>query len=143
MFKTLQTVKPETSTQDAAYGKWLDQTSDREEGRRDRIHGAANVVPDSLWLVLLLSASVIFLFMLFFADSAEGHFTQAMLIGSVAAVLTVTLLVIRALDTPYHPGLGQLQPVAMERTLVLLGEGRRVVGDRAPLPCDENGTRAR
>jgi hypothetical protein len=81
--------------------------------------------------------------MLFFADSAEGHFTQAMLIGSVAAVLTVTLLVIRALDTPYHPGLGQLQSVAMERTLVLLEEGRRVVGDQAPLPCDENGKRAR
>jgi hypothetical protein len=143
LFRTLKIADPKTVPEQAAYSKWLDQTSDREEARRDRIHGAANVVPDSLWLVLLLSATVIFLFMLFFADSAEGHFTQAMLIGSVAAVLTVTLLVIRALDAPYHPGLGQLQPTAMERTLVVLEEGRRVVGDRAPLPCDENGKRAR
>jgi hypothetical protein len=97
------------------------------------------VIPDSLWLVLLLSAAVIFVFMLFFADSAEGLFTQAMLIGSVAAVLTVTLLVIRALDAPYNPGLGQLQPAAMERALVILEEGRDVVGDKTPPPCDANG----
>jgi ABC-type multidrug transport system fused ATPase/permease subunit len=143
LFRTLKIADPKTVPEQAAYSKWLDQTSDREEARRDRIHGAANVIPDSLWLVLLLSASVIFLFMLFFADSAEGHFTQAMMIGSVAAVLTVTLLVIRALDTPYHPGLGQLQPAAMERALVILEESRDVVGDQTPPPCDAIGMKSK
>jgi ABC-type multidrug transport system fused ATPase/permease subunit len=142
LFRTLKIADPKTAPEQAAYSKWLDQTSDREEARRDRVHGAANVIPDSLWLVLLLSAGVIFMFMLFFADSAEGPFTQAMLIGSVAAVLTVTLLVIRALDAPYHPGLGQLQPTAMERAFVVLEEAREVVGDEAPPPCDANGTRS-
>jgi hypothetical protein len=139
LFRTLRTAAPTTATEEAAYSKWLDQTSDREEARRDRVHGAANVIPDSLWLVLLLSAGVIFVFMLFFADSAEGPLTQAMLVGSVAAVVTMTLLVIRAVDAPYHPGLGQLQPTAMERALVVLGEAREVVGDKTPPPCDANG----
>jgi hypothetical protein len=143
LFRTLKIADPKSAPEQAAYSKWLDQTSDREEARRDRIHGAANVIPDSLWLVLLLSAGVIFAFMLFFADSAEGPITQAMLIGSVAAVLTVTLLVIRALDTPYHPGLGQLQPAAMERALVVLDEAREVVGDKTPPPCDASGARPR
>jgi hypothetical protein len=141
LFRTLKTADPKSVPEEAAYSKWLDQTSDREEARRDRIHGAANVIPDSLWLVLLVTAAVIFVFMLFFADSAEGPVTQALLIGSVAAVLTVTLLVIRALDTPYKPGLGQLQPAAMERTLVILEEERAVVGDTIEPPCDPAGSK--
>ena len=85
LFRTLKTVEPESASEQAAYSKWLDQTSDREEARRDRIHGAANVIPDSLWVVLIVSAVIIFAFMLFFADRAEGAVTQAMLMGSVAA----------------------------------------------------------
>jgi hypothetical protein len=59
--------------------------------------------------------------------------------GSVAAVLTVTLLVINSLDSPYHPGLGQLRPAAMERTLVILDEERQVVGDTSALRADDSG----
>jgi hypothetical protein len=141
LFRTLENTEPERASEEAAYSKWLDQTSDREEARRDRIHGAANVIPDSLWVVLLVSAVIIFVFMLFFADRAEGAVTQGMLMGSVVAVIAVTLLVIRALDTPYHPGVGQLQPAAMERTLEILDEERSVVGGSTPLPCDEDGVR--
>jgi hypothetical protein len=143
LFRTLKGVDPQTAPEQAAYSKWLDQTSDREEARRDRIHGAANVIPDQLWIVLLLTATVIFVFMLFFADSGEGPVTQAMLIGSATAVVVVTLLVIRGLDNPYQPGLGQLQPAAMERTLVILEEERRVVGGTAPLPCTAEGEATR
>ena len=139
LFRTLKTVEPKSASEQAAYSKWLDQTSDREEARRDRIHGAANVIPDSLWVVLIVSAVIIFVFMLFFADRAEGAVTQAMLMGSVAAVVTVTLLVIYALDGPYRPGLGQLRPAAMERTLTILDEERAVVGDTDSPPCDESG----
>ena len=139
LFRSIQTVDPRSASEQAAYSKWLDQTSDREEARRDRIHGAANVIPDTLWVVLLVVAVIILIYMLFFADSGEGPVTQAVLMGSVAAVLTVTLLVINALDAPYHPGLGQLRPAAMERTLVVLDEERQVVGDTSALPCDDEG----
>ena len=142
LFRTLETADPQTAPEQAAYSKWLDQTSDREEARRDRIHGAANVIPDQLWIVLLMTAAVIFVFMLFFADRAEGAVTQAMLMGSVVAVVAVTLLVIRALDSPYHAGVGQLQPAAMERSLTTLEEERRVVGDTTVLPCDGEGARS-
>ncbi len=139
LFRTLKLADPKTTTEEAAFSKWLDQTSDREEARRDRIHGAANVIPDTLWIVLLLSASVIFVYMLFFADPTEGPVTQAMLIGSVVAVMTVSLLVIKGLDNPYRDAPGQLQPAAMERALVVLEEERQVVGNVTPLPCDDEG----
>jgi Protein of unknown function (DUF4239) len=139
LFTSLKLAQPETSTEEAAYGKWLDQTSDREEARRDRVHGAAGIIPNSIWLVLFFTAGIVFAFMLFFSDSAERAVSQAMLIGSATAVVTATLLAIHALDNPYRPGVGSLQPVAMERTLVLFDEARDVLNDTAPVPCNEEG----
>ena len=81
--------------------------------------------------------SLIFVFMLFFADSGERAVVQGLLIGSVVATMVVTLTVIRVLDDPF--GAGGLKPVAMERTLTLLEQGRQVVGASGPLPCDANG----
>ena len=70
MFATLRTTEPRSAAEQAAYGKWLDQRTDREDARADRTHGAEGVIPDPLWIVLFLSAGIIFVFMLFFADSA-------------------------------------------------------------------------
>jgi hypothetical protein len=66
--------------------------------------------------------------------------SQAMLIGSATTVVVVTLLAIYALDNPYRPGLGNIRPVAMERTLEILDDARAAIGDDAPIPCDEEGT---
>ena len=52
MFGTLQDVELARRQQEAAYGKWLDQTSAREEARQDRIHGAEGVMPTPLWIAL-------------------------------------------------------------------------------------------
>ncbi len=70
-FKTLRTIDPRSASEQAAYSKWLDQRSDRENARADRAHGAEGVIPLPLWIVLFLSAAIIFVFMMFFADSAE------------------------------------------------------------------------
>jgi hypothetical protein len=139
LFRTLRTVDPRTPSQQAAYAKWLDQRFDRETARNARIHGAAGVIPAPLWLVLCVSAIVILGFMLFFADSGERAVVQAALIGTVVVVMASTLLLIRFLDDPYGRGTGSLRPVAMERTLRILDQERRIVGDRSPVPCDARG----
>jgi hypothetical protein len=140
MFRLLRATSPETAAEQSAYDKWLDQTSDREAARRDRIHGATGIIPVPLWLVLFLSAALIFAYMLFFADSAERALSQAMLIGSAAAVVAATLLVINALDHPYRPGPGAIRPAAMERTLNVIEQARTAIGLSTRLPCDGNGT---
>jgi hypothetical protein len=139
LFTTLKIVKPTSTTQQSAYDKWLDQTSAREEARRDRIHGAAGIVPTSLWLVLFLTAGVIFVYMLFFADSGEPARSQAMMIGSATTVVVATLLAINALDNPYRSGMGSIRPVAMERSLSMIDEARTVVNDRTSIPCTPDG----
>jgi hypothetical protein len=139
LFRTLHPVEPEASAEEAAYAKWLDQTSDREEARQDRVHGADGITPTTVWIVLFLTAGVVFAFMLFFADSAERRRSQAMLIGSATTVLVATLLVINALDQPYSGDIGTIEPVAMERALVLIEEARQALDATDPPPCDEEG----
>jgi amino acid transporter len=139
LFRTIQNVQPQTPAEQAAFAKWLDQTADLEQARGDRIHGAEGVIPPPLWVVLFLTGGVIFAFILFFADSGELAVSQAMLMGSVVVVIVTMLILLWFLDNPYHGGFGALRPVAMERTLDILGEGRRVVGEQGRMPCDSEG----
>jgi amino acid transporter len=139
LFRTLQAVRPGTAVQQSAYDKWLDQTSSREEARRDRVHGAAGVIPATLWIVLFFVALVIFAFTLFFADRGERAVVQGMLIGSVVAVMTMLMLLLYGLDTPFHSGVGGLKPIAMERSLRMVDDALDAVGRQAVLPCNELG----
>jgi protein-S-isoprenylcysteine O-methyltransferase Ste14 len=138
-FRTLKTVEPKSASEQAAYAKWLDQRSDRESAREDRTHGAEGVIPVPLWIVLLLSAVIIFVFMLFFADSAEGVGVQATMMGGVAIVISSTLLLLWFLDHPYHAGIGSLRPVAMERAIRILDQEATAVGGKLTIPCDDRG----
>ena len=139
MFKTIQTVEPQSNSEQTAFDKWFDQRSDRENARQDRVHGAEGVIPAPLWIVLLLSAFVMFVFMLFFADSAESTVVQGTMMGGIAVVVTATLLLLWFLDNPYQKSLGGLKPTAMERTLQLMDEGARAVGVTPTNLCDERG----
>ncbi len=124
----------------AAYGKWLDQTSDREAARIDRIHGAVGVIPTPLWIVLFFISVVIFVFMLFFADSGEGAVTQARPDGLGRVGDRRDAAADPASSTARSTsGVGGVRPVAMERTLRIIDEELQAVGPRSPLPCDAEG----
>lgn len=142
LFRTLKTVVPKTATEQSAYDKWLDQTSDREAARNDRMHGAVGVIPSPLWVALLFISLIIFVYMLFFADRGERAVTQALLIGSVVAVMVAMLLLIRFLDSPFHSGYGGVRPVAMQRTLDIMAEELRIIGRPIVPPCDAQGAAA-
>jgi hypothetical protein len=139
MFRTLQPVEPETASEQSAYDKWLEQTSAREEARLDRVHGAVGVIPTQLWIVLFFIAAIIFVYMLFFADSGERAVVQALLMGAVVSVIVPLLLLLGTLDDPFHGGVGGLEPVAMERTLALIDEALGALGRQVPIPCDAAG----
>jgi hypothetical protein len=139
MFQTIDGTSPDSATEEAAYGKWLDQTSDREKARLDRLHGAEGIIPWPLWAALIFTAFVIFGFMMFFADSGEPRVVQAVQVGSVTVVMVVLLMLIRFLDHPFQDGVGGLKPTAMQRTLSVLEDELAGVGDTAPPPCNARG----
>jgi hypothetical protein len=139
LFESIRGVEPGSASEEAAFGKWLDQTSDRESARQDRVHGALGVIPTPLWIALFFISAVIFVYLLFFADRGERAVVQGLLIGSVVAVITAMLLLLGFLDTPFHSGIGGLQPAAMERTLVIIDEAMAAVGEEVTIPCDTSG----
>jgi hypothetical protein len=139
MFDTVRHVQPKTASEQSAYDKWLDQTSTREEARRDRVHGAVGVIPSPLWFVLFFIAAVIFVYMLFFADSGEGAVTQALLMGAVTSVIVTLLLLLSFLDSPFHSGLGGVRPVAMERTMRVIDSVLPSIAPDVAPPCDAAG----
>ena len=139
MFGTLRDVELSTPQQEAAYGKWLDQTSVREEARQDRIHGAEGLMPAPLWIALFFIAAIVFLYIFGFADSGDRAWVQALFMGSVVAVIVTMLLLLHFLDDPFSGGVGGLQPVAMERAVQLIDQQLAVIGGNIPIPCDALG----
>lgn len=139
MFGTLQAVELDTPNHEAAYGKWLDQTSDREAARQDRIHGASGVMPTPLWIALFFISVIVLVYVLGFADSGERAWVQGLYIGSVVAVIVTMLLLLRFLDNPFHGGVGGLQPAAMERTELLIDQQLELIGNSVTIPCDGEG----
>jgi amino acid transporter len=141
LYRTMQMVEPRSYAEQSAYDRWMDQTSDREQARVDRVHGAEGILPLPLWLVLYLIIGVLFVYMLFFADRAERAKTQALLMGSVAAVITVLMLLLAFFDHPHGDEVGKLQPTAMERSLRLIEDAVAVTGLDVSPPCDADGGR--
>jgi len=139
MFRTMQTIQPQTNAEQTAFDKWFDQRADREDARSDRVHGAEGVIPLPLWIVLILTAAIIFGFMLLFADPAEPSFVQATMMGGVAVVVTSMLLLLWFLDNPYQSGPGSLKPTAMERTLDQMNAAVRTVGIHPTRFCGDEG----
>ena len=139
MFQTIEGVELGSPTEEVAYGQWLEQTNARADARQSRIHGATGLMPAPLWFALFFISVVIFVYLLFFADSGERAVIQGFFIGSVISVIVVMLLLLNFLDDPYSSGVGGLKPVAMERSLVLIDEQLAAVGADLTIPCDAAG----
>ena len=139
MFMTMYAVDPGTATEQSAYDRWMDQTAERQQARIDRVHGAEGILPLPLWLALFVISAVVFAYLLFFADPAEGPVTQGMLMGSVTIVISLLLMLLMFFNHPHGDGVGRLHPTAMERTLRLIDLESQAVGLDVVAPCDERG----
>jgi len=139
MYNTLRAADPQSATEQSAYDRWMDQTSERQQARISRVHGAEGIIPSPLWMVLGVISAVIFVYMLFFADSAERAKTQAVLMGSVTTVIAMLLLLLVFFDHPHGDGVGRLQPTAMERTLRLIEAEAEAADVNLEIPCDGHG----
>lgn len=139
MYRTISQVHPRTYAQQSAYDRWMDQTSQREQARIDRVHGAEGILPLPLWIALFVICGVIFAYMLFFADPGEGAVTQGVLMGSVTVVITLLMMLLVFFNHAHGDGVGRLQPTAMERTIRLIDTETHLAGITVTAPCDDRG----
>ena len=92
------------------------------------MHGAEGILPLPLWIALFVICGVIFVYMLFFADPAEGAVTQGVLMGSVTVVISLLMMLLVFFNHAHGDGIGRLQPTAMERTIRLIDSQTRSGG---------------
>ena len=137
MFRTMKAADPQTAAEQSAYDRWMDQNADRQQARVDRIHGAEGIIPLPLWLAMFMISVVIFVYLLFFADSGERAKTQALLMGSVTIVICLLLQLLVFFNHPHGHGVGRLHPTAMERTLRIMDAQFEVADVNLEVPCDE------
>ena len=63
--------------------------------------------------------------------------------GSVTSVITTMLLLLNALDNPFHTGVGGFNPVAMTRSLRLVDQVLPNLDAKVQIPCNLQGVRTR
>ncbi|MGI9022284.1 MAG: hypothetical protein ACR2HV_03410 [Acidimicrobiales bacterium] len=122
--------------QSVAYEHWFVTNAARAEARRGRLSEATPVVPAPLWFFLVFGGLLAVGYVVFWSDSGERFVVQAMMIGSLTAMVTASLLVVHFLDNPYENKSGSVEPVEMTRTLDLIEQKQEAAGLAAE-PCDD------
>ncbi len=97
---TIGSVDVEGGKQTFAYEHWVITNAARAEARRGRFSEAMRIVPPPLWLFVVLGGLLTVTYMCFYSDSGERFVVQALMIGSVTAIVTASLLVVHFLDSP-------------------------------------------
>lgn len=111
----------------------LSLANTRTSGRQQRLSQATPSVPTPLWLALVLGGCIVVALQLSLAGS--GVRAHAVLVAGLAALIAAGLLVIYVLDHPYQSHTGSIQPGAMRRTLVMMGN----LEPGLRLGCTESG----
>jgi hypothetical protein len=135
---TVDTLPLDTVRTEVAFNHWLDEMAVRREGRRARLAEATPTTPAAVWLTLVLGAGLTVAYLVVFADRRERWWTQAVMVGSMTALIVAGLLVVSFLDRPYLEDGAYIAPTEMATTLRLI-EARIEADPAAPLPCDEQG----
>ena len=130
---------PADDTEQSAYDRWMDQTSQREQARIDRVHGAEGIIPLPLWLALVRDLPRDLRLHAVLRRPGEGAVTQGVLMGSVTVVITLLMMLLVFFNHPHGDGIGRLQPTAMQRTLRLIDTEIKVAGITVTAPCDDRG----
>jgi Protein of unknown function (DUF4239) len=132
-------VRAHSFIQRAALRQLLVEQDRRVEGRRIRLAEAVRVVPAPLWFVLILGAALTIGWVVLGADRRGPFLVQALVVTSVAAIVTASLLLVWFLDHPFSEESGSIRPTEMEEVLSIIDEESHAEGVEVSPPCTPTG----
>ena len=100
-----------------SFRQLLIEQDERIEGRRTRLAEAIRVVPRPLWIVLLIGAGLTIGWVALSANRRGSFLVQALVVASVAVMVTSALLLVWFLDHPFSEEHGSITPIEMEHVL--------------------------
>jgi sugar phosphate permease len=134
---TIDEMPIDDSVSEVALGHWLDEMAVRREGRRTRLAESASTIPGAVWSMLILGAVLTVAYVVVFADRRERWWIQAVMVGSITALIVSGLLVVSFLDSPYQEDGAYIAPTEMQTSARMIQD--EVAGAGAQLPCDAEG----
>ncbi len=114
MRSTIHGFEPDTGTDQVLYDKGLDRVHDLVDERRLRLLEASQGMPRVLWGVLAVGGIIVMGFTYLFG--LENSWSHRLMIAALAAIITLVLFTIYALDHPFA-GITRVQPDAFELVL--------------------------
>jgi protein-S-isoprenylcysteine O-methyltransferase Ste14 len=111
---TLQGNEPRTKAEQEIYAEGLDQVQRLADSRRTRLVQAEEGLPAVLWVVLIVAGMVVVGFAYLFG--MENTWAHALMIVSLAGVITLVLFTIAAMEHPFSGG-ARVGPDAFELVL--------------------------
>jgi hypothetical protein len=135
---TVNSTPIDNARSEVTLAHWLDEQTERREGRRARLAEASSNIPAPVWLMLIVGALVTVLYILIFADRRERWWVQGAMMGTIAGLVVSSMLVIDFLDHPFIEDGAYIPPDEMTTSLRLFQE-ETAGGPAVTLPCDEQG----
>ena len=115
MRSTVSEFEPETNAEQVLYDQGLTLVHNLVDERRLRLFEAGGGIPRVLWVVLVVGGVIVVGFTyLFGLENTRSH---RLMIASLAAIISLVLFTIYALDYPFG-GIARVQPDAFELVLV-------------------------
>ncbi|MFD7909045.1 DUF4239 domain-containing protein [Kitasatospora sp. NPDC059747] len=102
LYTALRAYEPQTQSQQAFYAEALDSLNDAVGQRRARIFASRDELPALLQVLILGGAVVIMLLTLLYGIRSRR--TRLLFVGSVAALIGFSLLLVPVLDRPFAGG---------------------------------------
>lgn len=128
------------AAQNDAAQNWYDETDALQQGRQGRLAEASRVIPETIWVLLLITGLAVVVFSLVFADPAERLYAQLALVLAVTTAVAASLLTVNFLDRPYGDHTGAIEPRAMRSALETMDRGLAEATDReVAANCDDTG----
>ena len=134
---TVDEMPIDDAVSEVALGHWLEEMAVRREGRRTRLAESVTTIPGAVWSMLILGAVLTVAYVVVFADRRERWWTQAVMVGSITALIVSGLLVISFLDSPYQQDGAYIAPAEMATSARMIQDEVAAAG--AQLPCDAEG----
>jgi hypothetical protein len=111
VWKAVTQLKPRSATEVEFVRRAVDDITEANVSRRDRIDQARSELPTPLWVVLIVGGALTIGFCYFF--SLDSFASQAAMVSILATLIALSLFVILVLDLPFSGDVA-VAPTALE-----------------------------